>query len=150
MRAQLLRSQGQDPPGISVHPSPGFHESQMAMTDEKLLDFKMRLNSERKAITDRMRSQEEEEISLFRESDDDLFEQVSDPTLEVLEKLTDSEAKLLGKIDLALSKIENGSYGICDSCKGEIPLKRLEAKPSVSLCRECQTEHEAEYAAGAN
>jgi len=120
------------------------------MTDEKLLDFKMRLTSERKAITDRKRSQEEEEISLFRESDDDLFEQVSDPSLEVLEKLTDSEARLLDKIDLALSRIENGSYGICDSCGGEIPLERLEAKPSVSLCRDCQTEHEAESATGAN
>lgn len=113
------------------------------MTHEKLQEFKTRLTAERKAITDKIRIQEEEEISLFRESDDDLFEQVSDPTLEVLEKLTDSEAKLLGKIDIALLKIENGSYGICNSCKGEIPLKRLEAKPSVSLCHDCQTEHEA-------
>lgn len=114
------------------------------MTDEKLLDFKMRLTAERRAITDRIRTQEEEEISLFRESDDDLFEQVSDPTLEVLKKLTESEARLLDKIDLALLRIENGSYGVCESCKGEIPLTRLEAKPSVSLCRDCQTEHEAE------
>jgi DnaK suppressor protein len=120
------------------------------MTDEKLQEFKTRLTAERKAITDRMRIQEEEEISLFRESDDDLFEQVSDPTLEVLEKLTDGEARLLDKIDLALSRIENGSYGICDSCRGEIPLERLEAKPSVSLCLDCQTEHEAESAADAN
>jgi DnaK suppressor protein len=149
-RAQLLRSRGQDVPGILVRPSPDFRQTPFAMSDEKLLDFKMRLTSERKAITDRMRSQEEEEISLFRESDDDLFEQVSDPSLEVLEKLTDSEARLLDKIDLALSRIENGSYGICVSCGGEIPLERLEAKPSVSLCRECQTEHEAESPAGAN
>lgn len=120
------------------------------MTDEKLQEFKMRLATQRKEITEKIRSQEEEEISLFRESDDELFEQVSDPTLEILEKLTDSEAKLLGKIDLALSKIETGSYGICDSCKGEIPPERLEAKPSVSLCSDCQILHEAECAAGAN
>jgi DnaK suppressor protein len=114
------------------------------MTDEKLKEFKTRLTAERNAVTDRIRNQEEEEKSLFRESDDDLVEQVSDPTLEVLEKLTDSEEKLLCKIDLALSKIEKGAYGICDSCGGEIPLKRLEAKPSVFLCSDCQTEHEAD------
>lgn len=113
------------------------------MTDEKLQEFKMRLTAERNAITDKIRNQEEEEKGFFRESDDDLFEQVGDPTLEVLETLTDSEVKLLGKIDLALSKIGSGTYGICDSCGGEIPPERLEAKPSVSLCRDCQTEHEA-------
>ena len=121
-----------------------FHKTQISMTDEKLQEFKMRLTAERKAITDKIRIQEEEEKSLFRESDDDLFEQISDPTLEVLDKLTDSEVKLLGKIALALSKIEEGAYGICASCGEEIPLERLEAKPSVSLCRDCQTEHEAD------
>lgn len=114
------------------------------MTEEKLEKFKGLLTAERKSITDKIHDQEEEEKSLFRESDDDLVEQVSDPTLEVLEKLTESEAKLVDKIDLALSRIEDGSYGICTSCKGEIPLERLEAKPSVSLCRDCQTKHEAD------
>lgn len=107
----------------------------------------MRLTAERKAITDKIRNQKEEEKSLFRESDDELYAQVSDPTLEVLEKLTESESKLLGKIDHALSKIENGSYDICDSCGKKIPLERLEAKPSVSLCHVCQTEHEADDSA---
>ena len=113
------------------------------MTDEKLQEFKTRLTAERKSINDIIHNQEEEEKSLFRESDDDLVEQVSDPALEVLEKLTESEVNLVDKIDLALSKIENRSYGICTSCKGEVPLKRLEAKPSVSLCRDCQAKHEA-------
>lgn len=76
----------------------------------------MRLTTERKAITDKISNQKEEEKSLFRESDDDLYEQVSDPTLKALEKLTENESKLLGKIDLALSKIKEGSYGICESC----------------------------------
>lgn len=114
------------------------------MTDEKIQQFKTRLIAERKVITDKIHNQREEEKSLFRESDDDLVEQVGNPTLEVLGKLTEREAKLVDKIDLALSKIENGSYGICNSCKGEIPLERLEAKPSVSLCRDCQAKHEAE------
>ncbi len=120
------------------------------MTDEKLQEFKMRLTTELRAITDKISNQKEEEKSLFQESDNDLYEQVSDPTLEVLEKLTENESKLLGKIDLALSKIKKGSYGICDFCGEEIPLERLEAKPSVSLCRVCQAEHEAESTASAN
>ena len=127
-----------------ITPSLACHESHVAMTDKKLQEFKTRLSAQRRAITDQIHKHEEEEKSLFQERDDELVEQVSDPSLEVLEKLTGSEAKLVDKIDLALSRIGNGSYGICTSCGRAIPLARLEAKPSVSLCRDCQTKHEAD------
>lgn len=71
--------------------------------------------------------------------------QIDHPELyrtEVLEKLTESEANLLGKIDLALARIENDTYGICVACNEAIPLERLQAKPSVSLCLNCQDKHE--------
>lgn len=113
------------------------------MTDEKLQEFKTRLTEQRKLIADKIHRQQEEEKSLCRESDDGFDEPANDPALELLEKLTGSEAMLLEKIDLALTRIGNGSYGICTSCGGEIPLDRLEAKPSVSLCLDCQTMHEA-------
>lgn len=56
---------------------------------------------------------------------------------------TNSEEKLLEKIELALLKIENASYGVCVNCSREISRDRLEAKPSVSLCLSCQSEHES-------
>ncbi|MGC9045865.1 MAG: TraR/DksA C4-type zinc finger protein, partial [Thermodesulfovibrio sp.] len=42
-------------------------------------------------------------------------------------RLRDRERKLLKKIEKTLEKIENGTYGICESCGAEIPIERLEA-----------------------
>ena len=53
-----------------------------------------------------------------------------------------SEAKLLEKIEYALQQLEDGTYGICDECKKPINIERLKAKPSVSLCIECQSKKE--------
>jgi DnaK suppressor protein len=53
-----------------------------------------------------------------------------------------SESKLLEKIEYALEQLDNGTYGICDECKKEINIERLKAKPSVSLCIDCQTAKE--------
>ena len=54
----------------------------------------------------------------------------------------DRQRKLVGKIDAALGRIEEGSYGYCDD-KGEpIGLKRLEARPIATLSIEAQERHE--------
>ena len=63
-------------------------------------------------------------------------------TLEVDSVIVDSEANLLEKIEHALQRVADGSYGICEGCKQEIPAARLDAKPSVSLCISCQESHE--------
>nr|WP_059176518.1 RNA polymerase-binding protein DksA [Thermodesulfovibrio aggregans] len=57
-------------------------------------------------------------------------------------RLRDRERKLLKKIEKTLEKIENGTYGICESCGAEIPIERLEARPVTDLCIECKTEQE--------
>ena len=54
-----------------------------------------------------------------------------------------SESKLLEKIEYALERLEQGSYGICDECNEQIGIERLKAKPSVSLCIDCQTKKES-------
>lgn len=54
-----------------------------------------------------------------------------------------SESKLLEKIEYALQRLAEGTYGICDNCKKEINIERLKAKPSVSLCINCQAAKEA-------
>lgn len=98
------------------------------MNDHDLSHFKALLLDQKSTLLTRLEHQREER--------DDSNEEVLDP-------LTESEEKLLGKIDLALSKIDNGSYGVCVDCGQEIPRERLEAKPSVSLCLACQSQHEA-------
>ncbi len=54
----------------------------------------------------------------------------------------DRERKLLRKIDSALSRLEDASYGYCDETGEEIGLKRLEARPVATLCVEAQERRE--------
>jgi DnaK suppressor protein len=46
------------------------------------------------------------------------------------------------KLGLALDRMEQGSYGICLSCDGEIAVKRLMAEPTALLCVDCQEKRE--------
>ena len=57
-------------------------------------------------------------------------------------RLRGREQKLLKKIDEAIARIDEGTYGVCESCGGQIGLKRLEARPVTTLCIECKTEQE--------
>lgn len=59
-------------------------------------------------------------------------------------RLKGRERKLLKKIDEILDKIDNGTYGICESCGEEINIKRLEARPVTTMCIDCKTEQEEE------
>ncbi|MBI5516074.1 MAG: TraR/DksA C4-type zinc finger protein [Deltaproteobacteria bacterium] len=57
-------------------------------------------------------------------------------------RLRGREAGLLEKIDRALAKIEDGSFGSCEECGEEISLKRLDARPETSLCIRCKEDQE--------
>ncbi len=51
----------------------------------------------------------------------------------------DRERKLIKKIEETISAIDNGDYGYCNSCGVEIGIKRLEARPTASMCIDCKT-----------
>ncbi|OED45029.1 RNA polymerase-binding protein DksA [Endozoicomonas sp. (ex Bugula neritina AB1)] len=51
----------------------------------------------------------------------------------------DRERKLIRKIDKTLTRIEEDDYGFCDSCGVEIGVRRLEARPTATLCIDCKT-----------
>ena len=58
-------------------------------------------------------------------------------------RIRDREHKLIKKIKKALERIENGTFGICESCGEDITLKRLKARPVTSQCIECKSKEEA-------
>ncbi len=70
----------------------------------------------------------------------DLASSEADQSLNLL--LRDRERVLVKKIDKALTKIEEGTYGTCESCGEEIGAKRLEARPVTDLCIRCKEEQE--------
>ncbi len=59
-------------------------------------------------------------------------------------RIRDRERKLIKKIDKALERIENGTYGICEDCGEEIGIKRLTARPVTTRCIECKSKQEKE------
>jgi DnaK suppressor protein len=67
----------------------------------------------------------------------DRASQESDIALELRNR--DRERRLIKKIDEALNRIEENDYGYCESCGVEIGLKRLEARPTATLCIDCKT-----------
>ena len=73
----------------------------------------------------------------------DVADRASEETDRALELRTrDRERKLVSKIDSALRRIEDGSYGWCDATGEPISLKRLEARPTANLSLEAQERHE--------
>ena len=64
----------------------------------------------------------------------------SDRSLEL--RTRDRERKLIGKIDGALQRIEDGTYGFCEDTGDKISLARLEARPTATLSLEAQERHE--------
>src|ERR1700756_5789943 len=57
-------------------------------------------------------------------------------------RLSGREKVFLDKIEKALRKIEDGSFGTCEECGEEISIKRLEARPETTLCIRCKEDQE--------
>ncbi len=57
-------------------------------------------------------------------------------------RLSDRDRKLIGKIEGALARLQDGTFGRCTSCGKSIPPARLRVRPVTDLCIECKTEAE--------
>lgn len=59
-------------------------------------------------------------------------------------RLRDRERKLIKKIQEAIQRLEDGTYGICEECGDEIGVPRLRARPVTTLCIACKSRQEEE------
>jgi len=114
------------------------------MKKKDLDNFKKILEEERRKILHHL-----EEISDTSVADLDgsnVGDSVDIAALEInqaaLQKIGKREFYLLKKIDLALDKMVQGTYGECESCGEDIALARLMARPVAQLCIDCKTEQE--------
>ncbi len=78
----------------------------------------------------------QDEATVFADPND-RASQESDMALELRNR--DRERKLIKKIEETIAKIDSQDYGYCESCGVEIGLKRLEARPTATLCIDCKT-----------
>ena len=76
------------------------------------------------------------EATVFADPND-RASQESDIAIELRNR--DRERKLIKKIDETIAKIDADDYGYCKSCGAEIGLKRLEARPTATMCIDCKT-----------
>jgi DnaK suppressor protein len=57
-------------------------------------------------------------------------------------RIRDREHKLIKKVKKALERIDNGTFGRCETCEEEISIERLKARPVTTQCIECKTREE--------
>jgi len=105
---------------------------------ETLLDMKTQML---RGIRDDMKEDREGEKDDGRDTYDVASEE-RDREINYL--LTDRDRGKVQSIDQALERIEEGTYGICENCEGEITHERLKAMPFTRLCVQCQSERETE------
>lgn len=109
------------------------------MNDKQLDHFRNILNDWKAELSndiDRTVHTMQDEVTMFADPND-RASQESDMALELRNR--DRERKLIKKIDETLNKINEHDYGYCESCGVEIGLKRLEARPTATLCIDCKT-----------
>jgi len=103
----------------------------------------------KRLVEERDRLLKEAETALNSLPEEEVYADMGDQAQSDLDKnfmlrLRSREQKLLKKIELAIEKIDNGTYGICEVCGCEIGIKRLEARPVTTMCIDCKTEQEEE------
>ena len=109
------------------------------MSDGQLGHFRTILETLKKELgedIDRTVHTMQDEATVFADPND-RASQETDIAIELRNR--DRERKLIKKIDETLGRIESGEYGFCDKCGVEIGIKRLEARPTATLCIDCKT-----------
>ena len=108
------------------------------MNDRQIEHFRNILRDWRKQLmeeVDRTVHHMQDEVTNFPDPND-RASQESEFALEL--RTRDRERKLIRKIDKTLDNLDNGEYGFCESCGVEIGIRRLEARPTATLCVDCK------------
>ncbi len=113
------------------------------MRKRELTRFKQLLEEQRDQLLGNAKKALSGDIHL---DPDDFPDEIDTASSEVglafIGRLRERERGLLNKINSALEKIEQGTFGECEQCGEEIGMKRLEARPVAELCIDCKAEQE--------
>ena len=114
---------------------PFMNERQLTYFREKLMTWKASILSDSKGTIEGMQE--------GTRNIPDIADRASEETDRALELRTrDRQRKVVAKIDAALRRIDDGSYGYCEATGEPISLKRLDARPIATLSLEAQERHE--------
>ena len=114
---------------------PFMNEKQRDYFRRKLLTWKEEILSESRETLSNLQNE--------NENHPDMADRASSETDRAIElRARDRQRKLISKIDSALARVEDGSYGYCGETGDPIALKRLDARPIATLSVEAQERHE--------
>jgi DnaK suppressor protein len=114
---------------------PFMNDRQREYFRQKLLDWREDILKEAKETLQHLQDE--------NQNHPDLADRASSETDRAIElRARDRQRKLIAKIDAALQRIEDGTYGYCEETGEPITLKRLEARPIATLSIEAQERHE--------
>ncbi|MBJ3778224.1 RNA polymerase-binding protein DksA [Acuticoccus sp. 2012] len=114
---------------------PFMNDRQREYFRQKLLDWRSEILREAKYTLEQLAERERNHPDLA-----DRATSEADHAIEL--RARDRQRKLIAKIDAALARIEDGSYGYCEETGEPIGLKRLDARPIATLSIEAQERHE--------
>ena len=109
-----------------------MNDAQVEHFRQILLNWRSQLREE----VDRTVHHMQDEAANFPDPNDRATQE-EEFTLEL--RTRDRERKLIKKIDESLDDLDKGDYGYCESCGTEIGIRRLEARPTATLCIDCKT-----------
>ena len=119
----------------------------MALTKEQTERFRDILNEKRTRLIEEAKRTLDNDMVIEADERMDEVDQASSEYMQAFSfRLRGRERFLMGKIEHALRKIDEGNYGICEECDEQISLKRLEARPEAQLCIQCKEAQEKEEA----
>jgi len=114
---------------------PFMNERQREYFRQKLLDWKEGILKEAKETLQHLQDE--------KQNHSDLADRASSETDRAIElRARDRQRKLIAKIDAAIQRIDDGTYGYCEETGEPIALRRLEARPIATLSLEAQERHE--------
>jgi DnaK suppressor protein len=116
---------------------------QTTMPKKQLERFRALLDEKRDDIIKKAKQTLDEDMTLDANDLPDEMDLASSEYLQSFTfRLRGREKSFLDKIEKAIQRIEDGSFGVCEECGEEISIKRLEARPETTLCIRCKEDQE--------
>src|SRR5262245_22488030 len=122
-----------------------------SLSPQQTVDFKARLRGRATQLRGEIqrtleRSSDETHVRIAEQARDTEDDSFSNLIVDLNFAEIDRDADELRRIDSALARLSEGSYGLCEDCGQRIPQARLEAEPTALRCIQCQEIHEKTHA----
>jgi DnaK suppressor protein len=134
----MVEERKQDASGLGVEPYQAIGDEEY-MNPRQEDHFRALLQAWKRSLmeeVDRTVHHMQDEATNFPDPNDRATQE-SEFSLEL--RTRDRERKLIKKIDEALTRLDEHEYGFCEACGVEIGVRRLEARPTATLCIDCKT-----------